>query len=250
VAHSHLKRKVDQQLRLRGSRDFATITEYQSFLDVIVAKINRQCKTRFDEERKHLNDLPKRRTNDFCEQYVKVTSSSTISVKRVTYTVPSRLISHRLLVHIYDTRLDLFLGHEKTLSLSRVYAQGHLRSRAVDYKHVIHSLAKKPNAFKYSQLREDLIPEGDFSLLWQQLTAEHVSDKDCRYMVELLLLAHNYNCEHALGRYVLKNHEQGKFISIDMCRKLFAPSTLVIPNIVSHQHQISDYDILLGGLHG
>src|SRR5690606_35206283 len=54
VAHSHLKRKVDQQLRLRGSRDFVTITEYQSFLDVIVAKINRQCKTRFDEERKHL----------------------------------------------------------------------------------------------------------------------------------------------------------------------------------------------------
>lgn len=142
VAHSHLKRKVDQQLRLRGSRDFATITEYQSFLDVIVAKINRQCKTRFDEERKHLNDLPKRRTNDFCEQYVKVTSSSTISVKRVTYTVPSRLIGYRLLVHIYDTRLDLFLGHEKTLFLTRVYAQGHLRSRAVDYKHVIHSLAK------------------------------------------------------------------------------------------------------------
>ena len=250
VAHSHLKQKVDQQLRLRGSRDFATINEYQSFLNVIVAKINRQCKTRFDEERKHLSELPKRRTNDFSEQYVKVTSSSTISVKRVTYTVPSRLIGHRLLVHIYDTRLDLFLGHEITDSLPRVYAQGHLRSRAVDYKHVIHSLAKKPNAFKYSQLREDLIPEGDFSLLWQKLTQEHISDKDCRYMVELLLLAHNYNCEQALGRYVLKHHEQGKRISIDMCRKMFGSSSVVIPNIVSQQHQISDYDMLLGGLHG
>jgi hypothetical protein len=182
--------------------------------------INRQCKTRFDEDRKHLHALPKRRTNDFCEQYVKVTSSSTINVKRVTYTVPSRLIGHRLLVHIYDTRLDLFLGHEKTLSLSRLYAQGHLRSRSVDYKHVIHSLAKKPNAFKYSQLREDLIPEGDFSLLWKQLTIERVSDKDCRYMVELLLIAHNYNCEQMLGRYVLKNYEQGKRESIEMCRAL------------------------------
>ncbi|MCI2282369.1 IS21 family transposase [Colwellia sp. MSW7] len=250
VAHSHLKQKVDQQLRLRGSRDFATITEYQSFVDLIVAKINRQCKTRFDEERKHLTALPKRRTNDFSEQYVKVTSSSTISIKRVTYTVPSRLIGHRLLVHIYDTRLALFLGHEETLSLPRIYAQGHRRARAVDYKHVIHSLAKKPNAFKYSQLREDLIPEGDFSLLWQQLTAQHVSDKDCRYMVDLLLLAHNYHCEDALGRYVLKNHEQGKRISIDMCRKLFGPSMVTVPNIVSHQHHISDYDSLLGGMHG
>lgn len=250
VAHSHLKKKVDQQLRLRGSRDFTTINEYQAFLDVIVAKINRQCKTRFDEERKHLSELPKRRTNDFCEQYVKVTSSSTISVKRVTYTVPSRLIGHRILVHIYDTRLELFIGHEKTFSLPRVYAQGHLRSRAVDYRHVIHSLAKKPNAFKYSQLREDLIPEGDFSLLWQQLTKEHVSDKDCQYMVGLLLIAHNYNCEQALARYVLKNHDQGKRISIDTCRSLFGPSTVSIPSIASRQHQISDYDVLLGGLHG
>lgn len=69
-------------------------------------------------------------------------------------------------------------------------------------------------------------------------------------MVELLLLAHNYNCEQALGRYVLKNHEQGKRISIEMCRKMFGPSSVVIPNIVSQQHQISDYDMLLGGLHG
>lgn len=250
VAHSHLKQKVDQQLRLRGSRDFTTINEYQSFLDVIIAKINRQCKTRFDEERQHLSELPKRRTNDFSEQYVKVTSSSTISIKRVTYTVPSRLIGSRLLVHIYDTRLDLFLGHEMAYSLPRVYAPGHLRARAVDYKHVIHSLAKKPNAFKYSQLREDLIPEGDFRLLWQKLTQEHVSDKDCRYMVELLLLAHNYHCEQALSRYVLKKYEQGKRISIDMCRKMFGPSTVIIPNISSQQHKISDYDALLGGLHG
>lgn len=250
VAHSHLKQKVDQQLRLRGSRDFTSISEYQSFLDVIIAKINRQCKTRFDEERKHLSELPKRRTNDFSEQYVKVTSSSTISVKRVTYTVPSRLIGHRILVHIYDARLELFLGNEKTFSLRRVYAQGHLRSRAVDYRHVIHSLAKKPNAFKYSQLREDLIPEGDFSLLWQQLTQEHISDKDCRYMVELLLIAHNYDCEQALARYVLRNYEQGKRISIATCRAMFGPSTVVIPAVDSRQHQISDYDALLGGLHG
>lgn len=250
VAHSHLKQKVDQQLRLRGSRDFATMTEYQTFLDVIVAKINRQCKTRFDEERAHLSALPKRRTNDFSEQYVKVTSSSTISIKRVTYTVPSRLIGQRLLVHIYDTRLDLFLGHELTHSLPRVYAQGTQRSRAVDYKHVIHSLAKKPNAFKYSQLREDLIPDGDLHLLWQQLTQVQVSDEDCRYMVGLLQIAHNYNCEQALGRYVLKNYEQGKRVSLDMCRNMFGDSSVIIPEVVSQQHNISDYDALLGGLHG
>lgn len=250
VGHRHLKRKVDQQLRLRGDRNFATINDYQVFLDLIVAKINRQCKTRFDEERQHLNELPKRRTNDFSELYVKVSSSSTICVKRVTYTVPSRLIGNQLLVHIYDASLDLFLGHEKALSLPRIYAQKSQRSRAVDYRHVIHSLAKKPNAFKYSQFRDDLIPNGDFSVLWQALTKEHVSDRDCRYMVDLLLIAHNYNCEQALGRYVLKHHQQGKRVSIEDCRTLFGSSVVSVPSVVSHQHKISDYNVLLGGLGG
>ncbi len=74
-------------------------------------------------------------------------------------------------------------------------------------KHVIHSLAKKPNAFKYLRLRENLIHEGDFSLLWKQLTIERVSDKGCHYMVQLLLIAHNYNCEQMLGGDVLKDYE-------------------------------------------
>jgi len=51
AAHGHLKRKMDQQLLLRGTRDFSTLGVYQAFIDNIVAKINRHCKTRFDEER-------------------------------------------------------------------------------------------------------------------------------------------------------------------------------------------------------
>lgn len=92
AAHGHLKRKIDQQLRLRQSRDFASISEYQSFLNVIVAKINRQCKTRFDEEKQHLKTLPLHRTTDFSDHLVRVTSSSTISIKRVIYTSPGRTI--------------------------------------------------------------------------------------------------------------------------------------------------------------
>ncbi len=87
-------------------------------------------------------------------------------------------------------------------------------------------------------------------MLWEQLTKVQVSDKDCRYMIELLLVAHNDDCEQSLGRYMLNNYEQGKRISIDMCRQMFGPGRVDIPDIVSHQHQISDYDSLLGGLHG
>ena len=246
----HLKHKIEQQLLLRNSRDFASLAQYEAFIGVIVSKINRQCKTRFDEERPHLKPLPTRRTHDFSELFVKVTSSSTISVKRVTYTVPSRLIGSMLLAPIYDDRLELFLGHEPTLTLDRIRSHGRTRSRKVDYRHIIHSLAKKPNAFKCSQLRDDIIPQGDLSILWQRLTKDYVSDRDCRYMVDLLLLAHNYDCEYALGRYVLSAYEAGSPVSIDQCRAFFGTATIDVPAIIAQQHSIKSYDSLMGGAHG
>jgi hypothetical protein len=193
--NGHFKNKVDQQLRLRESRDFTTIDDYQSFIEEIVTKINRQGRTRFAHEREALSPLPKRKTHDYSEVYVKTTTSSTINIKRVIYSVPSRLIGAQLLVRIYDERLDIFHGHQCTLSLQRVYAPKSLRSRSIDYKHIIHSLAKKPHAFKCSQLRDDIVPEGDFTFIWKNITALGVTDEACRYMVDLLLLAHNYDCE-------------------------------------------------------
>ena len=246
----HLKRKMEQQLLLRGSRNFNALADYNQFINLIVAKINRQCKTRFEEEKVHLAALPCRRTNDFSEQFVKVSSSSTINVKRVTYTVPSRLIGSGLLIHIFDDRLVLFYGHELTLTLDRVYAEAPLRGRSINYRHIIHSLAKKPNAFKCSRIRDDIIPVGDMSLLWQQLTAHSVSDSDCKYMVNLLLLAHNYDCEGALGRYVLASVESGQRATIEQCRKLFGPERIEVPKINTQQHSLSGYDNLIGGLNG
>jgi hypothetical protein len=248
--NGHLKRKIEQQLLLRESRDFLNLKQYRAFVDVIVAKINRQCHTRYLEECAYLSALPVRRTHDFCEQYVKVTSSSTLSIKRVTYSVPSRLIGVTLLAHIFDDRLVLFYGHEITLTLARIHTQGTTRGRSIDYQHLIHALAKKRNAFKASQLRDDLIPKGDFWQLWQKLTHDGVTDADCHYMVDLLVIAANYDCEAALGRFVLRAFEAGKVVTIDECRRIFSPDTLFVPMINSQQHSVSSYDVLLGGRNG
>ena len=55
-------------------------------------------------------ELPKRRTADYEEKIVTVTSSGGFMLRRVFYTVPSRLIGHRLRVRLYDDRLECFLG--------------------------------------------------------------------------------------------------------------------------------------------
>ena len=79
--NGHLKRKIEQKLLLRGSRDFASLLDYEVFIDELTRKINKHCKTRFNEEKTQLKALPARRTNDFSELYAKVTTRSTISVK-------------------------------------------------------------------------------------------------------------------------------------------------------------------------
>jgi hypothetical protein len=113
---------------------------------------------------------------------------------------------------------------------------------------VIHSLAKKPNAFRNSLLRDDLIPAGDFSLLWRELTQGGLSDNDCRYMVDLLVLADNYDCEQALGRHVLTALEGGTTLSIKQCRDFFGPDKIELPILISQQHSLDSYNCLMGGL--
>ena len=243
--HGHLKRRIEQALILRQSADFDSLEAYQSFLDGIVNKINRNCKSRFEQERPTLQSLPARRTHDFSETYVKVTSSSTITIRRVLYTVPSRLIAERLLVHIFDDHLDVYLGHQKVMRLDRIHAHGTARERRVNYRHVIHSLAKKPNAFKCSQLREDIIPDGDFTLIWKILIADGATDTACHYMVNLLLIASNHDCEYALARMVLRQLEAGMPPTIEQCRSQFEPH-IEVPKLITTQHSLSTYDELMG----
>ena len=60
---------------------------------------------------------------------VRVTSSGGFTLRKVFYTVPSRLIGHRLRVRLYDDRLDVFLGgtHLMTLPRGRAHAQRQAR---------------------------------------------------------------------------------------------------------------------------
>ena len=50
---------------------------------------------------------------------MRVTSSGGFLLRKVFYTVPSRLIGHQLRVRIFDDRLDLFLGASFVQSLPR-----------------------------------------------------------------------------------------------------------------------------------
>jgi hypothetical protein len=117
--HRHLKAALGDALLLRGSRDFDDLAAWRRFVDEIVARRNARIARRIDQERAALRKLPPRRTADYEETIVAVTSSSGFTLRKVFYTVPSRLIGHRLRVRLYDDRLECFLGGTHLITLAR-----------------------------------------------------------------------------------------------------------------------------------
>jgi hypothetical protein len=90
--HGHLKLAIEDALLMRGSRDFDDLAAYRRFIDELVGRRNARNAKSIDIERAALQGLPDRRTCDYEEVTVRVTSSGGFTPRTVFYTVPSRLI--------------------------------------------------------------------------------------------------------------------------------------------------------------
>jgi hypothetical protein len=99
-----------------GLAPFDELEAYRRFVDVILGRRNARSRNRLDLERPALQGLPARRTTDYEEALVTVTASSGFTLKKVFYSVASRLIGHRLRVHLYDDRLECFLGSTRLMT--------------------------------------------------------------------------------------------------------------------------------------
>jgi transposase InsO family protein len=252
--HGHLKRRIAQALLLRGSADFATLEEYRQWLDALVGRFNRRCREALALEREKLQTLPARRTSDYSEQVVPVTTSSTIEVKRVLYSVPARLVGERLRLHIFDDRIEAFVGSTRAVTLPRVYAVNHERARCIDYRHLIAALVRKPQAFRYSQLREDLLPNATYRAIWQHLDSHLEARAACKRIVGILALAARAECEQALGAYLLEQIAAGDIPSVHALERRFesarnASASLDLDALHGAQHPLSLYDSLLPSHH-
>lgn len=106
-SHHRFKRALDQALMLRGSRDFATRADYETFVRQLFDQLNRNRSQRLDEELPLLRSLPLRRLNDMRQQKVKVGRSSTIHILHNTYSVHSRLIGETVEVRIGADHLEI-----------------------------------------------------------------------------------------------------------------------------------------------
>ncbi len=244
--HGHLKRRIEQALLLRGSCDFESTAAYQSFIDQVVQQHNQRNATAIDIERQALQPLPEHPGVDYTEVSAVVTSSSTIDVRRATYTVPSRLQGETLRVRLYHDRLICYLGTVHVVTLKRVYAKGNQRARQVDYRHVIHSLVKKPQAYRCSVLRDELLPSLGYKVIWCYVDQALDPRSACKYIVGLLHLAATQDCERALAEVVLEAIDHGRLPTLTQLQQQFRRQpTEQLPQVQVEQHALAHYNHLI-----
>ena len=243
--HGHLKKAIQDALLLRGSRDFDSLDAYRCFIDEIVGRRNARLKKRLELERPALQSLPERRTTDYEETIVIVTSTSGFTLKKVFYSVPSRLIGHRLRVRLYDDRLDCLLGSTPLMTLRRGRAHpSGKRGHVVDYRHVIHALRRKPMALLNLVYREQLFPRRAYQRAFEALLAADGEKRACRTIVGLLALAHDRACEAELAGIIDAELDAGRLPDLDILGRHFGPDPAAIPDITVKLAPLHLYDEL------
>jgi len=242
-SHGHLKSKLDDALLLRASRDFDDLKAWRGFVDQIVGRGNARNAKRIDQERMALKELPARRTADYEEVSVEVTSSSAFTLRKVFYSVPSRLIGHRLRVRLYDDRLEGFQGSTLLFTLRRGRPDpsgkhGHV----IDYRHVIHSLRRKPMALLNLVYRDQLFPRRAFALAFEALLAALGERPACRAMVGILALAHERACEAELAFALQEALDDGVLPNLPALIERFRPKDVALPVVVVTLPSLAIYD--------
>ena len=252
--HRHWKHRLEQQLIQRGSRDFETEAEYRQLVAQVTATLNSRAEVagKLEIERLHLQPLPVERFADYEPVVATVRSTSTIELRSVTYSVPSRLIGQQLTVHLRHDRLDLFLRSQFVETLPRLHRREGVSGplRRIDFRHVIDSLRRKPRALLRAQLQDDILPGENWRRLWRQLLAALPPDEAAKVMVDALHVAARTDDLLGVERYLRRQLRQGD-ISLSSLRDHYGlrpPRGLAaMPQLDIPEHTLSSYDELLGG---
>jgi hypothetical protein len=252
-SHGHLKNRISQELLLRGSKDFDSILSYEQWLQEMMFSVNKRLSKYFVEEQKALKPLPGYKAMDYELLSTKISNLSLIVIKNMTYSVPSRLAGHALTLHLYQHKIEGYLGNCLVMCFERKYRHIHKTRYVIDYRHIIHALIKKPGAFRFCQYRDELLPNESYRQIWRYLDESEPKKVSPKIMLRLLKLAADYDCEYELGEQVLSLIQQKVTWDIEAIECHFNRSNPALPQVPCLQHTLAHYDQFIpnqtGGIH-
>ena len=184
--HHRFKRAVKQALLLRGSHDFTSRADYESFLQRLFNQLNAGRKQRYLQEHELLHRLPEKRIESCKKIITTVGPSSTVRVGHNVYSVDSRLIGERIEARLYVERLEIWYGQKKVDTMPRLRGEGR---HCINYRHIIDSLVRKPGAFDNYRYREDLFPTTRFRIAYDSLKKHHGLPAAAKQYLHILYLA-------------------------------------------------------------
>jgi transposase len=237
-AHHRFKRAVEQALLVRGTRQFADRAGYEAFLVEIFAGRNKR-RTALGDDLRGMKELPPMRIEDFRRERVKVTRFSTIRAAENTYSVSSRLIGELVDLRLHAETIEVWHGQLLMATMDRQRGRGNV---AIDYRHVIWSLVRKPRAFARYQYREALFPTLTFRRAYDALVERLGSGADVEYVRILHLAASTSETaveaalEQVLGRGELHDYAQ--------VRAAAAPEPIEVPSCSIEPPDLSVYDAI------
>lgn len=210
-AHDIFKRAVKQALIMRGSSDFANLEDYQTFL---IELFNKRNHNRLSLEAAFLKPVPSDKWTAPKTRLVRVRTTSCVEIEKVQYSVPSRLISLQLHAYVYQDKIELFYKNAFIQSMQKL-PQGQV---GIDYRHIIHSLLRKPGAFKQYQHRECLYPSLIFKKAYEACE-KHSPTKGHKVYLNLLHLATMHG-EERVQNILEQFLSKGTTIEIALVEKL------------------------------
>jgi len=250
-SHHHVKNRIEQSLIIRASYDFSSIATYQEFLEDVVREHNKRSVDKIDFERAHLRPLPSTKAVDYDDVIATVSCTSTFIIQRVMYSVPSRLIGERLRIRLYHEKLECYVGSTLAVVLERATTPPRgKRLRKINYRHVIHSLVKKPGAFRHSWFRDALLCSDNLRFIWNHVDANMSCDDACKFMVGILHLAAIHDCEEQLAIDIIEHINNGKTLKLTDWQNRFSMRPSNLPATVVMQHTLGDYNQLIPNYQG
>lgn len=241
--HDLVKRALAQALVLRGSRDFESLASYQTWArEVVERRLNRPAAERLAVERSHLRPLPSCRVPDYTLHQPTVRRWSTILVGKRSYSVPSRLIGHRLEVRQYPDVLEVSYQGRPVETIPRLHGAGEVR---IDYRHIIWSLVRKPGAFRRYRFREELFPSLTFRRAYDALVGWRGERADVEYVRVLHLAASTLESqvEQALEE-LLGTGEPFDYAAL---KHKASPEPIVVPELTLPAPDLTAYDRMIAG---
>ena len=239
----HLKRRLEQHLLLRGSRDFGAVEEYDAFVVSVVRAANGPRQKQLTEELACMRPLPETRLAEYREFAPVVSSQSLIRVNRHTYSVPSQLIGHTLRVEQHEARLRVHLGREYLFELPRLRGkQGCL----VDFRHVLPGLLRKPGAFSHYRHREALYPSTTYRQAYDRLVGDHGQRLGVIEYLHVLKLAADQSVERVAEVLQERLAQPGPWRAVQV-REQLAPEAKAQVELAALTPSLAAYDTLLEG---